>query len=198
MSNTTNAALNVFARVDSLLEDVQHRREIAVKVSKEADTVNRVAHAANVEFGKFLCAWAHDIEPNVRFFELTMDELRKAAPAIHAEAQAFRDAYVSSNISVIWKRIRETARKYAEVNGLYGLTPNMLGDADEAEGEVVGTSAVPRSAREVIESDEKNGGIWLFRNLDRRESLTMSEAEFKAGLFDLLVEFGLSEEQIRG
>ena len=201
MSNTTNAALNVFARVDSLLEDVQHRREVAVKVSKEADTMNRVAHAANVEYGKFLCAWAHDIEPNVRFFELTMDELRKAAPAIHAEAKAFRDSYVSSNISVIWKRIRETARKYAEVNGLYGLTPNMLGDAggtDGAAGEVVGTGAVPRSAREVIESDEKNGGIWLFRNLDRRESLTTPEAEFKAGLFDLLVEFGLSEEQIRG
>ena len=201
MSNTTNAALNVFARVDSLLEDVQHRREVAVEVSKEADTMNRVAHAANVEYGKFLCAWAHDIEPDVRFFELTMDELRKAAPAIHAEAKAFRDSYVSSNISVIWKRIRETARKYAEVNGLYGLTPNMLGDADGtdgAAGEVVGTGAVPRSAREVIESDEKNGGIWLFRNLDRRESLTTPEAEFKAGLFDLLVEFGLSEEQIRG
>lgn len=200
MSNTTNAALNVFARVDSLLEDVQHRREVAVKVSKEADTLNRVAHAANVEYGKFLCAWAHDIEPNVRFFELTMDELRKAAPAVHAEAKAFRDSYVSSNISVIWKRIRETARKYAEVNGLYGLTPNMLGEegTDGAAGEVVGTGAVPRSAREVIESDEKNGGVWLFRNLDRRESLTMSEAEFKVGLFDLLVEFGLSEEQIRG
>ena len=194
MSNTTNAALNVFARVDSMLEDVQHRREIAVKVSKEADTVNRVAHAANVEYGKFLCAWAHDIEPNVRFFELTMDELRKAAPAIHAEAQAFRDAYVSSNISVIWKRIRETARKYAEVNGLYGLQESL----PEAEGEGVGTGAVPRSAREVIESDEKNGGVWLFRNLDRRESLTMSEAEFKSGLYDLLVEFGLSDEEIRG
>jgi len=194
MSNTTNAALNVFARVDSMLEDVQHRREIAVKVSKEADTVNRVAHAANVEYGKFLCAWAHDIEPNVRFFELTMDELRKAAPAIHAEAQAFRDAYVSSNISVIWKRIRETARKYAEVNGLYGLQESL----PEAEGEGVGTGAVPRSAREVIESDEKNGGVWLFRNLDRRESLTMPEAEFKSGLYDLLVEFGLSDEEIRG
>jgi hypothetical protein len=203
MSNTTNAALNVFARVDSMLEDVQHRREVAVKVSKEADTMNRVAHAANVEYGKFLCAWAHDIEPNVRFFELTMDELRKAAPAIHAEAKAFRDSYVSSNISVIWKRIRETARKYAEVNGLYGLSPNMLGEegTDGADGEVVGTGSaggIFRSAREVIESDEKNGGVWLFRNLDRRESLTMSEAEFKAGLFDLLLEFGLSEEQIRG
>ena len=108
---------------------------------------------------------------------------------------------IAANYLARGTTIRETARKYAEVNGLYGLSPNMLGDADEAAGEVVGTGSaggIFRSAREVIESDEKNGGVWLFRNLDRRESLTMSEAEFKAGLFDLLVEFGLSEEQIRG
>lgn len=202
MSNTTFAPTSEFARVYANIQDVQLHRALAVEASGQVDKANRVAHAANVEYAKHLCTWAHDeVDSNVLWFDLTMDELRKAQPEIFAEAQAFRDAYVSTNISVIWKRIRETARKYAEANSLYGLTPNMLGDVDGtdgADGDAVGEGSVLRSAREVIESAEKNGGVWLFRNLERRERMTMSEHEFKSGLYDLLVAFGLTDEEIRG
>ena len=196
MSNTTYATSSGLARVYSALEDVQLHRALAVEASGQVDKANRVAHAANVEYAKHFCAWAHDqVDSNVLWFDLTMDELRKAQPEIFAEAQAFRDAYVSTNISVIWKRIRETARKYAEANGLYGLQKEIL---PETDGDAVGEGSAERTAREVIESAEKNGGVWLFRNLERRERMTMSEHEFKSGLYDLLVAFGLTDEEIRG
>ena len=199
MSNSTFAPASEFARVFADIQDVQVHRALAVEASGQADKANRVAHAANVEYAKRLCAWAHDyVDANVLWFDLTMDELRKAQPEIFAEAQAFRDAYVSTNISVIWKRIRETARKFAEANSLYGLTPNMLGDVDGTDGDAVGEGSAERTAREVIESTEKNGGVWLFRNLERRERMTMSEHEFKSGLYDLLIAFGLTDEEIRG
>lgn len=162
----------------------------------------RVAHAANVEYAKHLCAWAHEVDPNVLWFDLTMDELRKAQPEIFAEAKAFREGYVSSNISTIWKRIRETGKKYAEANALYGLTPNMLGDvADgeaEAEGEGGGAGSPERTAAEVIECAQKSGGVWLYRNLAKRDSLSQSEAEFMSGLRELLRNYGLTDAAITG
>lgn len=158
----------------------------------------RVAHAANVEYAKHLCAWAHSVDPNVVWFDLTYDDLKKHSAEIYAEAKAFRDGYVSTNISTIWKRIRETGKKYAEANALYGLAPNMLGDVadDEAEGE--GTGSTSRTAAEVIESAEKNGGVWLYRNLARRDSLSESEAEFMGGLRELLRNYGLTDAAITG
>lgn len=174
-------------------------RAEAHEAAKCVEGANRVSHAANVEYAKHLSAWAFTVDSNVVWFDLTIDELRKAQPEIYAEAKAFRDGYVSSNISTIWKRIRETARKYAEANGLYGLTPNMLGDVadDDAEGGE-GTGSTSRTAAEVIECAQKSGGVWLYRNLAKRDSLSESEAEFMGGLRELLRNYGLTDAAITG
>ena len=118
-----------------------------------------------------------------------------------AEAKAFRSEYVTSNISKVWSDIKGYAADFIKKDPTmcevyYGVAELVELDAESDGGE--GEGNAPRSADEVIRSSKKNGGVWLYRNLAKRDGLTGQQATFLGELRDALKVYGVGEAELDG
>ena len=69
-----------------------------------------------------------------------------------------------------------------------------IDDGDEDGGE--GKGNPERTAEEVIRSAKKSGGVWLYRNLVKRDSLKPDENAFLVALRAALVGYGISTTEL--
>jgi len=173
----------------------------AVAVSVEVEKINRVGHAANRVYGEAMALWAFQIAPSVKWHEMTFDQLKAANKDLFAEAKAFRSEYVTTNISKVWSDIKGYAAEFIKSRPdmcevYYGVAELVELDAEEDGGE--GEGNAPRTADEVIRSSKKNGGVWLYRNLSKRDGLTGNQATFLGELRDSLKHYGISEAELDG
>jgi hypothetical protein len=173
----------------------------AVAVSVQVDQINRVGHAANRVYGEQFATWAFQLAPSVKWHEMTVEQLKAANKELFAEAKAFRSEYVTSNISKVWSDIKGYAADFIKKDPTmcevyYGVPELVELDAESDGGE--GEGNAPRSADEVIRSSKKNGGVWLYRNLAKRDSLTGQQAHFLNDLRESLKYYGISEAELDG
>ena len=174
----------------------------AVAVSVQVDQINRVGHAANRVYGEQYALWAFQLAPSVKWHEMTVDQLKAANKELFAEAKAFRSEYVTSNISKVWSDIKGYAAAFIKKDPTmcevyYGVPELVELDAESDGGE--GEGNAPRSADEVIRSSKKNGGVWLYRNLAKRDdSLTGQQATFLGDLREALKAYGISGAELDG
>jgi len=176
-------------------------RADAVKVSREIEAINRVGHQANRVYAEAFVEWSVEVAAHVKWFEMTYDQLKSASKDLFGEAKAFRSEYVTTNISKVWADVKKYATEYVK------KTPNLCEiyygveeileetiDGDEDGGEGKGNPA--RTADAVIRSDKKNGGVWLYRNLVKRDSLKPDENAFLVALRAALVGYGISGAEL--
>ena len=187
--------------VSSAPSAVVEARGQAVAVSVEVDKINRVGHAANRVYAEQFALWAFQIAPSVKWHESTFDQLKAASKELFAEAKAFRSEYVTTNISKVWSDIKGYATDFIKKDPTmcevyYGVAELVELDAEEDGGE--GEGNAPRTADEVIRSSKKNGGVWLYRNLSKRDGLTGNQATFLGELRDSLKHYGISEAELDG
>ena len=180
---------------------VVEARGQAVAVSVEVDKINRVGHAANRVYAEQFALWAFQIAPSVKWHERTFDQLKADNKELFAEAKAFRSEYVTTNISKVWSDIKGYATDFIKKDPTmcevyYGVAELVELDAEEDGGE--GEGNAPRTADEVIRSSKKNGGVWLYRNLSKRDNLTGKQATFLAELRDSLKHYGINEAELDG
>jgi hypothetical protein len=176
-------------------------RSAAVRVSIELDGLNRVAHAANRVYAEKFAEWAFEVAPKVMWFNMTFEQLKSNSKTLGSEAKVFRSEYKTSNISKVWADIKTYAAEYVKKTPnmcelYYGVSEIVEVDTEADGGE--GNTNAPRTADEVIQSSKKNGGVWLYRNLVKRDSLSPDAEVFMHSLRDALLTFGVSESDLSG
>lgn len=196
------AQVNVTPQVETTAPiAVTMARADAVKVSVELKGLQQVAHGANRKYAVALVGWSAEVAPSVKWWEMTFDQLKSASKDLFGEAKAFRSEYVTTNISKVWSDVKGYASEYVKSTPnlcemYYGvseiLEEKLEGDEDGGEGK----GNPERSADEVIRSSKKNGGVWLYRNIVKRESLTRDENAFLEALRAALVAYGLNGAEL--
>lgn len=196
------AQVNVTPQVETTAPiAVTMARADAVKVSVDLEALNRVGHQANRHYAETFVAWSVEVAPSVKWWEMTFDQLKSASKDLFGEAKAFRTEYKTSNISKVWADVKKYASEYVKSTPnlceiFYGvseiLEDKLEGDEDGGEGK----GNPQRSVDEVIRSSKKNGGVWLYRNIVKRESLTRDENAFLEALREALVAYGLNGAEL--
>ena len=197
------AQVNVTPQVETTAPvAVTMARADAVKVSVELEGMKQVAHGANRVYAEAFVAWSVEVAPSVKWFEMTFDDLRKASKDLFGEAKAFRSEYVTTNISKVWSDVKTYAKEYVKKTpnlceiyyGVPEIIEETIDDGDEDGGE--GKGNPERTAEEVIRSAKKSGGVWLYRNLVKRDSLKPDENAFLVALRAALVGYGISTTEL--
>ena len=176
-------------------------RSKAVQLSIELEGMHRVAHAANRVYAEKFAEWAFEVAPKVIWFKMTFEQLKSNSKTLGSEAKVFRSEYKTSNISKVWADIKGYAAEYVKKTPnmcelYYGVSEIVEVDTEADGGE--GNTTTPRTADEVIQSSKKNGGVWLYRNLVKRDSLNPGAETFMLSLRDALLTFGVSESDLSG